>query len=167
MQLPSEWNRPFVDILSTYPDIRHAAAAAMRQYDIRLFDREIQLILTRLLAEPGINERLAEEADLFGNAHWYNYGAFCKESAPLDAPQFVDLVRHQFTQHCQAGRLAEAVGQLSETAWQHIATMHFVYLLFALYEKPRCQEEFGLPSDRRLRLRCSQNPLKRWLSRCI
>jgi len=167
MQLPSSWSAGFAQSLAAYPDMRAVAHAALTHYDVRRFDCEIQILLERLFDALESAPALAEEVDLFGNAHWYNYGSFNAQVADLSPAAFADFARAQFTAHC-TGALAEALAGVNEQVWERIVTMHWVYMLFSLYDKARCRNDFGLgPLGFKARLRISANPLARGLSRLL
>jgi hypothetical protein len=167
MQLPSSWSTGLVHSLAAYPDMRAAARAALDGYDVHCFDSEIQILLDRLFLALEAAPALAEEVDLFGNAHWYNYGSFNAAVAELKPAGFAAFVRARFTEHC-TGALAEALAQMDEQVWELIVEMHFIYMLFSLYDKERCRKDFGLGTlGFKAGLRISTNPLARLISRVI
>lgn len=167
MQLPSLWQAGLVPALSAYPTMRAAAQAALEQYDASRFDGEIQTLLDRLFTALESAPALAEEADLYGNAHWYNYGSFNAAVADLSPAAFAEFVRERFTGHC-TGALADALARMDEEGWRLVIEMHFVYMLFSLYDKPRCRGDFGLEAlGFKAKLRISTHPLVRWISRLI
>lgn len=167
MQLPSSWTASLAQSLAAYPDMRAVACDVLERYDVSRFDREIQILLERLFAAQDAAPELAEEADLFGNAHWYNYGSFNAEVAGLSPAAFAGFVRDRFTAHC-TGAKAEALARIDEQVWDLIVAMHFVYMLFSLYDKARCRKDFGLDGlGFKAGLRTSDNRLVRWISRLI
>lgn len=166
MQLPSLWQQALPEVLAAYPDMRAVVYAAIDRFDVTRFDREVHILLTRLAASPQCSEALAEEADHFGNAQWYNYATFNTQVAGMTPAQFADFVCEKFATHCQ-GKPALLVEVLYDADWQLVIALHYVYMLFSLYDKARCRADFGIESTRRRELRFSKKPLARVLSRCI